>query len=274
MTDVPMITLNDGVQIPQLGFGTYKLSDAEAESAVSEALRVGYRHIDTASMYGNERGIGRALAASGISRDQVFVTTKLWNDMHAPGPARIAINASLERLGLDAIDLYLIHWPATVAYGDSYIRAWDALQEFRSEGLVRSIGVCNFNPEHLDRLRGAVPSVDQVELHPRLVQPLLHDDLQRRGIAMEAWSPLVRARILDEPVLNQIAAQTGRSPAQVVIRWHLQRGHIVIPKSAHPQRIAENAAVFDFCLSDSQMDAITDLDRGERTGADPVTAAF
>ncbi|MCL1842089.1 MAG: aldo/keto reductase [Propionibacteriaceae bacterium] len=274
MTDVPTITLNDGVRVPQLGFGTYKLSDDGAEAAVLEALRLGYRHIDTAAMYDNERGVGRALAASGLPRNQIFVTTKLWNDMHAPDKARIALNASLERLGLDVIDLYLIHWPSPITYGDEYVRAWDALQEFRSEGLVRSIGVCNFNPEHLDRLRGAVPSVDQVELHPWLVQPGLDDELKRRGIALEAWSPLGRARVLDDPVLAGIAAQTGRTPAQVVLRWHLQRGHIVIPKSAHPQRMTENLGALDFTLSQAQMDAITGMDRGQRTGADPATETF
>jgi len=274
MTDVPMTTLNDGVRIPQLGFGTYKLTEAAAEPAVLEALRLGYRHIDTAAMYDNERGVGRALAASGLPRDRLFVTTKLWNDMHAPDRARVGLETSLERLGLDVIDLYLIHWPAPLAYGDEYVRAWDALQDFRSEGLVRSIGVCNFNPEHLDRLRGATPSVDQVELHPWLAQPGLCRELARRGVAVEAWSPLGRARVLGEPVILDVAAQVDRTPAQVVLRWHLQQGHIVIPKSAHPQRMAENIDVFDFTLSDAQMAAITGLDRAERTGADPVTATF
>ncbi|MCL2316474.1 MAG: aldo/keto reductase [Actinomycetia bacterium] len=274
MPEIPQTTLNDGVTIPQLGFGTYLIPDDEAPAAVATALGAGYRHIDTASIYDNERGVGRALAASGLARDEYFVTTKLWNDAHRPSRARVSINASLERLGLDYVDLYLIHWPATVKYGDAYIEAWDALQEFKREGLTRSIGVSNFNAEHLDALRGETPSVDQIELHPRLVQPGLCAELGRRGVAVEAWSPLGRASVLDEPAIARIAAELDRTPAQVVIRWHLQRGHIVIPKSVHAGRIAENIDVFDFTLTDAQMAAITGLDRAERTGSDPVTAPF
>jgi len=274
MTEVPLITLHDGVTIPQLGFGTFKVSDAAVAEAVSEALRVGYRHIDTAEVYGNERGVGKALAASGLAREDYFVTTKVWNDHHHADKARIAITASLERLGLDYLDLYLIHWPSTVLYGDSYVQTWEAMQEFKREGLTRSIGVSNFNPEHLDKLTGAIPVVNQIELHPSLGQAALCIDAARRGIAIEAWSPLARGEDLSESTVIRVADDLDRTPAQVIIRWHLQLGHIVIPKSVTAARIAENFKVFDFELSENQMAAITALDRGDRIGTDPATATF
>ena len=271
---IPSVLLGDGVAIPQLGFGTFKVPPAETEAAVSEALRVGYRHIDTAAMYGNEHGVGAAIAASGLPRNQIFVTTKLWNDSHHPDRARAAINGSLERLGLDHVDLYLIHWPAVVKYGDAYIAAWDSLQEFKQEGLTTSIGVSNFNPEHLDKLNGETPAVDQVELHPTLTQVELRAELRRRGIAVEAWSPLGRGEDLSHPTVVGIAAETGHTPAQVVIRWHIQSGSIVIPKSVTPARVAQNAAVFDFVLTPAQMAALDAMNTGHRVGADPVTADF
>jgi 2,5-diketo-D-gluconate reductase A len=270
----PVITLSDGVQIPQLGFGTFKIPPEDAERAVTEALQLGYRHIDTAAIYGNEQGVGAAIAKSGLKRDEIFLTTKLWNDMHPYDKAQVAIEASLEKLGLDHLDLYLIHWPATVKYGDSYLEAWDALQEFKAEGLTRSIGVSNFNVEHLDAIGGEAPSVNQIELHPTLTQNDLRTELAIRGIACEAWSPLGRGDDLAEPAIVRIADEIGRTPAQVVIRWHLQLGNIVIPKSVTPARIAENRDVFGFELSDAQLDAITALDRDARTGSNPALADF
>jgi 2,5-diketo-D-gluconate reductase A len=274
MTATPSLALNDGVQIPQLGFGTFKIPPEDTERAVTEALAIGYRHIDTAAIYGNEEGVGRAIAASGLKRDEIFLTTKLWNDMHPRNKARVAISASLERLGLDHLDLYLIHWPAPVKYGDSYIEAWDALQEFKAEGLTRSIGVSNFNIEHLDAISGEVPSVNQVELHPTLTQNDLRTELAIRGIVCEAWGPLGQGRDLDNPTIAEIAAATGKSPSQVIIRWHLQLGNIVIPKSVTPARIAENLNVFDFELSDEQVAAITGLDCDNRNGANPALTEF
>jgi len=273
-TLVPQIWLADGHRIAQLGFGTFKVPPAQAEASVSEALRVGYRHIDTAALYENEREVGAAIAASGLPRDQIFVTTKLWNDDHKPDRARMAINASLEKLGLDHVDLYLIHWPSTVLYGDSYIDAWNAMQEFKREGLATSIGVSNFNPEHIGRLDGETPVVNQVELHPTFAQVALRADMARRGIVVESWSPLGRGADLDNPVIAGIAQSVGRTTAQVIIRWHLQSGIVVIPKSVTPERIAENFAVTDFELTDDQMKAIDALDCGNRIGGDPATADF
>jgi 2,5-diketo-D-gluconate reductase A len=274
MVDVPTVTLSDGVGIPQLGFGTFQVPADDAQRAVEEALAIGYRHIDTAAIYGNEEGVGRALAASGLKRDEYFVTTKLWNNQHHGDQAVIGINASLERLALDFLDLYLIHWPAPVKYGDAYIEAWDALQGFQFDGLTRSIGVSNFGVEHLNKLSGAVPSINQIELHPTLTQPELTAELSRRGIVVEAWSPLGRGADLSEFTLLRIADDVDKTPAQVCIRWHLQLGHVVIPKSITPARIAENFNVFDFELSAEQVADISALNRDHRTGADPATADF
>lgn len=271
---VPTTILNDSHAIPQLGFGTWQASVEEAESSVAKALEVGYRHIDTAAIYGNEEGVGRALSASGLPREELFVTTKLWNDAHHRDDARRAIESSLEKLGLDHVDLYLIHWPAPVKYGDAYIEAWNALQEFRDEGLTRSIGVSNFKREHLDALEGATPAVDQIEMHPTFGQLAFRDELVAAGIKPEAWSPLGQAKDLDSAILSDIASAHGKSPAQVVVRWHLQLGNIVIPKSVTPSRIEENFDVFDFTLDDDQMAAIGHLDQGNRLGADPAEADF
>ena len=272
--DIPTLTLADGKTIPQLGFGTFKVSPDDAERVTSDALAAGYRHIDTAAVYDNESDVGAAIAASGIPRDQLFVTTKLWNDSHKPDRARAAINASLERLGLDHVDLYLIHWPAPVKYGDSYIAAWDALQEFKREGLATSIGVSNFSPEHLDALRGETPVVNQVELHPSFTQVPLREEMARRGIVIESWSPLGRGADLGNPAVTGIADATGHTPAQVVIRWHIQSGLVVIPKSVTPARIVENLRVFDFTLTPDQTAAIDALNRDARIGSDPSTAEF
>lgn len=271
------ITLNDGVEIPQLGLGVWQVGDDEATGVVLTALEAGYRHVDSAQGYANERGVGRAIAQSGLPRDEIFVTTKLTNQFHLRDDARRATEESLEKLGLDHIDLYLIHWPAVIAYGEAYLEAWEVLNEVKAEGLVRSIGVSNFNPEHLDKLltvSDTVPSVDQIECHPTFARADLAADLARRGIALESWSPLGQSQDLQSPAIGAIAADLGRTPAQVIIRWHLQKGFIVIPKSVTPSRIAENADVFSFELSDDQVAQIDGLDTGNRIGADPATATF
>ncbi len=274
MSSVPTITLNDQVTIPQLGFGVWQVGNDEVVPAVAKALEVGYRHIDTAAAYQNEAGVGRAIRESGVARDDLFVTTKLWNSDHAAADARRAIERSLENLGLDHVDLYLIHWPAVKKYGDLYIEAWEAMHQFQAEGLTRSIGVSNFNVEHLDALTGTVPTVNQIEMHPTFTQASLRATLSERGIHPEAWSPLGQAKDLQNPVIAEIAKSLGKSPAQVIIRWHLQIGNIVIPKSVTPERIAENFDVFDFDLDPTQIDRINALDAGNRIGGDPATATF
>ena len=274
MTHVPSITLADGTAIPQIGFGTWQVRDEDVTPAVLDALEVGYRHIDTAQVYRNEAGVGRALASAGLPRDEVFVTTKLWNDCHPKADARAAFESSLEKLGLDHVDLYLIHWPATLTYGDSYIEAWEALQEFKAEGLARSIGVSNFHVAHLDAISGEVPAVNQIEVHPTFAQVPLRAELARRGIAVESYSPLGSGADLGDPDLAAIAGDLGRSVAQVIIRWHLQHGFVVLPKSVTPARIAENFDVFGFELDADAMARLDALDAGNRVGADPDTATF
>ena len=274
---VPLITLNDGVTIPQLGFGVWQVDDAEVVDPVLKALEVGYRHIDTAAVYGNERGVGKAIAESGVGRDQLFVTSKLWNDHHKKADARRGIEETLEKLGLDQLDLYLIHWPATVMYGEEYIEAWDALQEFKAEGLARSIGVSNFTLANLDKLKGEIPSINQIEMHPSFPQLTFREELKQRTITPEAYSPLGNQKEpsdLELPAVKDIAEQTGLSPAQVIIRWHLQIGNVVIPKSVTPKRIEENFDVFGAELTPAQVDALSGLDSGHRQGADPETADF
>jgi diketogulonate reductase-like aldo/keto reductase len=271
-TQIPSLTLNDGVQIPQLGFGVFQVPPEETQRAVETALQVGYRHIDTAAAYRNEEGVGRAIAASGIPREELFVTTKLWNADHGYEEALRAFDASARRLGLDVVDLYLIHWP--VPSRDRYVEAWRGMERLRADGRVRSIGVSNFQPSHLRRLfdeTEVVPSVNQIELHPYLQQWDLRRFHADHGIATEAWSPLAQGAVLDDPVIVDIARAHGKTSAQVVLRWHLQLGNIVIPKSVTPARIAENIDVFDFELTDEEMTEIEYLDRGERTGPDPDT---
>lgn len=274
MSTVPDITLADGTVIPQLGFGTWQVPTEQAYEAVKKALEVGYRHIDTAAIYGNEEGVGRAISESKIDRDELFVTTKLWNDSHKADDARRGITESLRKLGLDYVDLYLIHWPATVKYGDAYIEAWDALQDFKAEGLIKAAGVSNFHIPHLDRLNGPAPAIDQLESHPTFQNAQLDKDLQSRGIVLEAWSPLGSGQDLDNPVIDEIGKDLGKSIAQVIIAWHLAKGHIVLPKSITPARIEENFDVFGFELSDDQIAAIDALEAGNRTGSDPETADF
>ena len=268
---VPDVTLNDGARMPQLGFGVWRVSADETERVVGEALRVGYRSIDTAAMYGNEEGVGRAVRASGVPRDQVFVTSKLWNDSHGYDAAVKAFDESQQRLGLDYVDLYLIHWP--VPSRDLYVETFRALVRMVGEGRLRTAGVSNFEPEHLRRVIdevGVTPAVNQVELHPYLPQTELRAFHAEHGIATEGWRPLGYGRdLLREPTVARVAEKHGRTPAQAVLRWHLQRGHIVIPKSATPSRIRENLDVFDFELDDNDMAAFAELDSGHRLGLHP-----
>jgi diketogulonate reductase-like aldo/keto reductase len=271
--NVPTLRLNDGREIPQLGFGVFQVPPAETEAAATRALEVGYRHIDTAAAYRNEAGVARAIAAAGVDRSEVFITTKLFNDDHGGEKAQRAFAASLERLETDYVDLYLIHWP--VPSEDRYVETWQALEEFHREGRARSIGVSNFNIEHLERLgheTETVPAVNQVELHPYFAQRELRAYQHEHGIATEAWSPIGQGGdVLDDPAIGAIAERHDRSPAQVIIRWHLQSGNIVIPKSVTPERIAENFRALHFELSDAEMAQIDGLDRGERLGPDPAT---
>lgn len=267
---VPQVELNDGTSIPQLGLGVYKVDDDSAERTVATALELGYRHLDTAEFYGNEAGVGRALAASGLPRDDVYVTTKVWNDQRGFDSTLRSFDRSLAKLGVEQVDLYLIHWPAPKQ--DLYVETYRALERIREEGRARSIGVSNFQVHHLERLLGetdVVPALNQIEVQPWLQQHELRAFGDARGIATEAWSPLARGRILEEPLLVSLAAAHGISVAQLVIRWHLQSGLIVIPKSVTPSRLAENLDVFGFELTADEMAAIAGLDAGERVGSHP-----
>jgi diketogulonate reductase-like aldo/keto reductase len=264
--------LNDGNRIPQLGFGVFLVPPEETAEAVRHALESGYRLIDTAAAYGNEEGVRDAVQTSGLDRGEVFITTKLANDNHGRARTRRAFEESLEKLGGDYIDLYLIHWP--IPSQDRYVETWETLCSLREQGRVRSIGVSNFKPPHLDRIidaTGVVPALNQVELHPRFQQPELRRFHSEHGIATEAWAPLGRGKLLDDPVLAEIASAHDQTPAQIVLRWHLQVGNVVIPKSATPARIEENFQLFDFELSEDEMGRLAELDRGERTGPDPDT---
>jgi len=267
---VPDIALNDGGHVPQLGFGCWQIPPETVAGVVGEALRVGYRHIDTAQMYRNERGVGEAIRSSGLSREEVFVTTKCNNDSHGRAESVAALEASLERLGLDHVDLYLIHWPQPGR--DRYLETWEGLIDARERGLTRSIGVSNFHASHLDRIvsvTGVVPAVNQIELHPRLTQDQLVATCRRLGTQVESWSPLASGEILDDHTLAGIAKAHERTVAQVVIRWHLQLEYIVIPKSVTPERIAANFQVFDFELTPDELRTISALNRDSRTGPNP-----
>jgi 2,5-diketo-D-gluconate reductase A len=269
---IPSLSLSSSEQIPQLGFGVFQVPPKETEVAVAEALSVGYRHIDTAAAYHNEGGVGQALHGSGVDRDELFVTTKCWNDDQGYERAKRACRASLERLELSHLDLYLIHWP--VPTHDLYVETWKAFIELQSEGLVRSIGVSNFQPEHLERViaeTGVTPAINQVELHPYFQQVGLRREHERLGIVTEAYSPLGQGLELEEPAIVTIAREHGKSPAQTIIRWQMQLGNVVIPKSVTPSRIGENFEVFDFELSKPQMEVIAALDAGTRIGGDPDT---
>ncbi|WP_248959570.1 aldo/keto reductase [Sphaerisporangium perillae] len=270
MSPVPEITLNNDVRIPQLGFGVFQIPEAETVAAVTTALETGYRSIDTAAIYGNERGVGLALAKSGLPREEVFVTTKLWNSAQGYDSALAAFEESLARLQLAYLDLYLIHWPTPAK--DRYLDTWRAFEKLYADGRVRAIGVSNFQPAHLRRLMDhceVVPALNQIELHPYLQQAELRGFHAEHGIATEAWSPLAQGALLADPVITSIAGRHGKTPAQVVLRWHIQLGNVVIPKSVTPERIRENFDIFGFALTGDDMAAIATLDRGTRTGPDP-----
>ncbi|WIX83225.1 aldo/keto reductase [Amycolatopsis carbonis] len=273
MTNVPVTKLNNGVEMPQLGFGVFQVPPAETKTAVKTALGAGYRSIDTATAYGNEAAVGEALAESGITRDELFITTKLWNSDQGYDQTLRAFDASVAALGLEQLDLYLIHWPLPAR--DKYVATWKALEKLYADGRVRAIGVSNFQPSHLRRILdegSVVPAVNQIELSPYLVQQELRAFHADHGIATEAWSPLAKGGdLLGEQAVAEVASRHGKTPAQVVLRWHLQLGNVVIPKSVTPSRVAENIDVFGFTLTDDDLAALSALDRGLRTGPDPDT---
>jgi 2,5-diketo-D-gluconate reductase A len=271
VTQIPTVRLNDGHEIPQLGYGVFQVPPEDAERVTTLALEAGYRHIDTAAAYNNEEGVGRAIRASGLPRGEVYITTKLWNDNQGRATAPRVLDASLRRLGLDYVDLYLIHWPSPRQ--GLYVETWQSFEELRDAGRTRSIGVSNFTIEHLDRLAretSTTPAVNQVELHPRFQQTELRAYHREHGIVTEAWSPLGQGgEILEDPTIGAIANNHGKTPAQVILRWHLQIGNVTFPKSVTPQRIRENIDVFDLELTDEEVEQIDELDRGERLGPDP-----
>jgi 2,5-diketo-D-gluconate reductase A len=274
MSSVPTIALNDGAAIPQLGFGVFKIDPAETAAATRSALDVGYRHIDTAEMYGNERGVGDAIRDCGLARGDVYVTSKLDNGVHRPDDARRAFDRTLAELGFDHVDLFLIHWPLPTRYDGDFVLTWRTLEDFKADGRARSIGVSNFQVSHLERLAAdadVVPAVNQVELHPYLLNAEVSTYCEAQGIAVEAWAPIARGRVLEDPVVVDIARAVGRTPAQVVLRWQIQRGRIVFPKSTSSERMRENFDVFGFELAAADLDRIDALDRGEagRTGPNP-----
>ncbi|HEY8809475.1 MAG TPA: aldo/keto reductase [Solirubrobacterales bacterium] len=271
-TSIPAVTLHDGVEIPQLGFGVFQVPPEKTQDAVEEALEAGYRHIDTAAAYRNERGVGAAIAAAGIPRDEIFVTTKLWNSAQGYESTLGAFEKSIARLGLDCVDLYLIHWP--VPSEGRALDTWRAFERIHEEGRSRTIGVSNFRVEdleQLDREAEMLPTVNQVELHPHFPQAELRAWHLEHGIATESWSPLAQGDLLANETISAVAARHDRTPAQVILRWHLQLGNVVIPKSVTPKRIRENFALFDFELSEDDMTEIAALDVGQRIGPDPST---
>ena len=274
MSSVPAITLNDANTIPQLGFGVFQIAPDQTADAVRTALEVGYRHIDTAEMYGNEKEVGQAVREAGLDRAEVFITSKLNNGYHRPDDARRAFEATLSALDSDYVDLFLIHWPLPTLYDGDFVSTWNVLEELAKDGRARSIGVSNFQPAHLDKLAEAsptVPAVNQIEVHPYFGNETVRAYDKAHGIVTEAWSPIAQGKVLDDDVVTRIAQAHGKTPAQVVLRWHIQRGDVVFPKSSTPERIVSNFQIFDFSLDDDDMQAITGLDRGEagRTGPNP-----
>jgi 2,5-diketo-D-gluconate reductase A len=274
MTNVPTIALNDGATIPQLGFGVFQIEPDETAAAVKSALDIGYRHIDTAEMYGNERGVGKGIRDAGVDRAEVFVTSKLNNGFHRRDDARRAFDKTLAALEFDYVDLFLIHWPLPTRYDGDFVSTWRTLEEFKNDGRARSIGVSNFQVAHLRRLADdtdTTPSVNQIEVHPYFTNDEVRAYGAQHGIATEAWSPIAQGRVLGDPVVARIAEATGKTPAQVVLRWHIQRGDIVFPKSVTQQRIKDNFELFDFDLTASDVDALSALNKGEpgRTGPNP-----
>jgi 2,5-diketo-D-gluconate reductase A len=274
VTDIPQIVLNNGQTMPQFGFGVFLVKPDETQAAVTHALLAGYRHIDTAEMYGNEAEVGAAISSSGLGRGEVFVTTKLNNGAHRPDDARAAFEASLKALGSDYVDLFLIHWPLPGRYDGDFVSTWQTLEEFYRDGRARSIGVSNFQPHHLRRLHQECevrPAVNQIEVNPYLTQDQVRGFCAEHQIAVEAWSPLARSNALSDPTIDDIARRAGKTPAQVILRWHIERGDIVFPKSVTPSRIKENIDIFDFELTGDEVEAISALNRNERTGPDPDT---
>ena len=274
MSDVPMIELRDGALIPQLGFGVFQIPPDETADAVETALQIGYRHIDTAEMYQNERGVGQGIRAAGLDRSAVYITSKLNNGFHRPDDARRAFDDTLTALDTDYVDLFLIHWPLPTLYDGDYVSTWQTLEQFKNEGRARSIGVSNFQVPHLHRLAQqteTTPAVNQIEVHPYFTNDTVRAYGAEHSIATEAWSPIAQGNVLGDPVVQRIAKAAGKTPAQVVLRWHIQRGDTVFPKSVTPQRVRENFALFDFELTDTDIDALTALDKGEagRTGPNP-----
>jgi 2,5-diketo-D-gluconate reductase A len=279
LSAVPNITLNDGNNIPQLGFGVFQIEPEDTAEAVSEALRVGYRHIDTAEMYGNEKEVGEAIRSFGLDRGDVYVTSKLNNAFHEPQDAREAFDRTLSELGFDYVDLFLIHWPLPTRYDGDFVSTWKTLEEFQRDGRARSIGVSNFQIDHLEQLAAetdTVPAVNQIEAHPYFTNDAVREYGQEHGIVTEAWSPIAQGGVLEDSTITQIADNVSKTPAQVVLRWHIQRGDIIFPKSVTPSRMQENFELFDFELGSDDMDAISGLDRGEdgRTGPNPDTFAY
>jgi 2,5-diketo-D-gluconate reductase A len=273
---VPTITLHDQTTIPQLGFGVFQVPPDQTAKTVLNALEVGYRHIDTAQMYENEAGVGEAIASSGIPRDELYITTKLNNGFHRPDDARRSLDESLARLGIDQVDLFLIHWPLPTRYDGDYVTTWQTMAEFVEDGRARSVGVSNFQPDHLERIiseTGVVPVLNQVEVHPFFGNEEVRAACAKHDVAVEAWAPIARGKVNDDDTITGIADRLGRTPAQVALRWHIQRGDIVFPKTVTPERMRENFDIFDFELSDDDMSTITALDRGAqgRGGPDPDT---
>jgi 2,5-diketo-D-gluconate reductase A len=274
VSNIPTVELNDGTHIPQLGFGVFQIEPERSAEAVKAALEIGYRHIDTAEMYGNEKGVGQGIRDAGLDRADVFITSKLNNGFHKPDDARRAFEKTLSALESDYVDLFLIHWPLPTLYGGDFGSTWNVLEEFAKDGRARSIGVSNFQPAHLDRLAAesdTVPAVNQIEAHPYFTNEEVREYGRDHGIATEAWSPIAQGKVLGDSVIERIADTTRRSPAQAVLRWHIQRGDIVFPKSVSPERMRSNFELFDFELADADMDGISALDQGEpgRTGPNP-----
>ena len=276
---VPNIALHDGTSIPQLGFGVFQVPPEDTEKTVLTAFEVGYRHIDTAEMYQNEEGVGAAISSSGIARDELYITSKLNNGFHRPDDARRAFDDTMSKLGLDRLDLFLIHWPLPTLYDGDYVSTWRTLGEFVQDGRLTSVGVSNFEPEHLQRIvdeTGLAPVVNQIEVHPYLTNERARAATLQHGAKVEAWSPIAQGGVLEDEVIGEIAAAHGKTPSQVTLRWHVERGDIIFPKSMREERMRENFELFDFSLSDEEVRRISALDRGEegRTGPNPNTMDF